>query len=74
MITLTESGYDGGGHMQYHLRLNGIKKSLVYYNMGGYCVEYGIPYPDGNLSLPEGSLTMIVKEVKKANKLWSKND
>ena len=70
-ITFTGFGYDGGGKMQYHLHLNGVKKSLIYFNMTGYCVEFGIPYPDGNLSLPEGSLAMIRKEVKKANKYWS---
>jgi len=73
-ITITEAGYDGGGYMQYHLKVDGVKQSLIYYNMGGYCVERGIPVPhEGGsigLTLREGSMTIIRREVKKANREW----
>ncbi len=77
-LEIKEGRYDGGGKREYHLYVNGVKTSLIYYNMTGYNVEHDIPVPyegrpDGiGLYLPECSIERIRREVRKANKEWAK--
>jgi hypothetical protein len=57
--------------MRYAIEKDNKQVAEIYWNMRGYCINPGIPLSDGSsLQLPECGITLIRKDISKANKEW----
>ena len=55
--------------MRYEITQKGRVVAEVYFNLLGYCVNPGIPLPEGgHLGLPEMSITGIKREIREINR------
>lgn len=76
-ITIKESGYDGGGKMQYRLFVDDVFYCMAYFNMSGYVAEKGVPVPHAGGSIgrwvPECNITRLKMEIKSANAEWRRS-
>lgn len=56
-------------HMPYDVLLRGARVAELYFNTRGYNANPGLPLPGGGfLSIPEGSLTSIKREISALNR------